>query len=174
MNKYLIISHYNGLESDGAIIKIEEGESTLNHLIEYISDREDLMGQTRPYIDAFKLKELDESGAFNSITLAMAPYGFQVVSVNYEGEIEDDREDKWVVIDNENNVKFITTDIIDQEELVKFVTVMLSSLKVSKTILNKEVERVRANSDILNIDTLSGLGIINSLLFTHGFRSFFC
>lgn len=174
MNKYLIISHYNGLESDGAIIKIEEGESTLQHLIEYISDREDLMDYTRPYIDAFKLKELDETAAFNSITIAVDPYGYQVVSVNYEGEIEDDREDKWVVIDNENNVKYITTDDIDQEELVKFVTVMLASLKVSKTILNEKVERVRANSDILNLDTLSNLGIINFLLFNHGFRAFYC
>ena len=152
MNKYLIISHYNELESDGAIIKIEEGESALNHLIEYISDR----------------------GDFNSISIAIAPYGFQVVSVNYEGEIEDDREDKWVVIDNENNVKYITTDDIDQDELAKFVTVMLASLKVSKTILNDKVEKVRANSDILNIDTLSNLEIINQLLFSHGFRSFYC
>lgn len=174
MNKYLIIIHYNELESDGAIIKIEEGESALNHLIEYISDREDLMGYTRPYIDAYKLKELDETGAFNSISIAIAPYGFQVVSVNYEGVIEDDREDKWVVIDNENNVKYITTDDIDQDELAKFVTVMLASLKVSKTILNDKVEKVRANSDILNIDTLSNLEIINQLLFSHGFRSFYC
>lgn len=174
MNKYLIISHYNELESDGAIIKIEERESALQHLIEYISDREDLMGYTRPYIDAYKLKELDETGAFNSISIAIAPYGFQVVSVNYEGEIEDDREDKWVVIDNDNNVKYITTDDIDQDELAKFVTVMLASLKVSKTILNDKVEKVRANSDILNIDTLSNLEIINQLLFSHGFRSFYC
>lgn len=174
MNKYLIISHFNGLESDGAIIKIEEGQNQLNLLIDYISDREDLMGYTRPTIDAYKLKELDETAAYNSITLDIAPYGYQVTTVNYEGEIEDDREDKWVVIDNENNIKYITTDNIDQEELVKFVTVMLSSLKVSQTILNREVERVRANSDILNIDTLSRLGIINFLLFNHGFRGFYC
>ena len=71
-------------------------------------------------------------------------------------------------------MKYITTDDIDQDELAKFVTVMLASLKVSKTILNDKVEKVRANSDILNIDTLSNLEIINHLLFSHGFRSFYC
>lgn len=178
MKKYLVVSHYNGFEKDNVITEVDNLDSALDELVSYIEQRSDLREFCQATIDKMKLGSIDKETCLSTLSYILLPYSFNIEIVNVEGVIDGElfdetlNEDLLVVVDKDNNVKYVTNENIKSDSLVAFLKRSMEALKISEVQREELGNKINSISEVAGIDTLTSLQSFNYIIQRNGFRSF--
>lgn len=162
-NRYMIISHYDGVTIDNLVKRVSE-ESELDILIEYISERETLRGFTQDIVDRYKLGGIDSTQAYESIRYILNPYGYIIEYVNSSYDLEMYDSNTLMIIDSNRNVKYVTSNTIDKDELLKYIRTSMDNLSIVPELIASKLDELVNVADVISLDNLSKLKLIEYLV----------